>query len=305
MTKLYLSSTFQDLHAHREAVYKAVRRLGHKVELTDGFVASDRPVLETALEEVGASDVFVLLVAWRYGYVPPSQTHSITELELNAARARHIPCLVFIVPESAAWPLAYVDQDPTEIRRFRRRLEEEFLVSYFTSPDDLALRIAAGLQEWTAEGAATPPLIPSVAVPQASPPAADVFLSYAHEDSQPAQAIAERLAEERWSVFWDRTIPVGLVWDDMIETALDNAKCVVVLWTQSARDSEWVRSEADEGAKRGVLAPALLEEIKIPLRFRRIQAANLIGWTPELHDAPGILALVAGVRRCLTNTSAA
>src|SRR5215472_19062538 len=62
---------------------------------------------------------------------------------------------------------------------------------------------------------------------------------------------------------------------------LSMAKCVVVLWTTSAKNSEWVRIEAAEGADRGILAPALVEETKIPLRFRRIQAANLVGWSPR------------------------
>ena len=42
--------------------------------------------------------------------------------------------------------------------------------------------------------------------------------------------------------------------------------------------SEWVRTEADEARRRGILVPALLDDIPIPLAFKRIQAASLIGW---------------------------
>jgi hypothetical protein len=49
--------------------------------------------------------------------------------------------------------------------------------------------------------------------------------------------------------------------------------------------SHWVRTEADEGQRRSVLIPALLDEVTIPLAFRRIQAANLVGWTGALPHA--------------------
>jgi hypothetical protein len=112
-----------------------------------------------------------------------------------------------------------------------------------------------------------------------------------------AQAVSTRLTEEKWSVFWDRKIPVGMIWEDLVEAALDAAQCVVVLWSPASRDSEWVRIEATEGAERKILAPAVVEKTTIPLRFRRIQTANLIGWTPELADSSGIVDLVSAVRR--------
>jgi hypothetical protein len=38
-----------------------------------------------------------------------------------------------------------------------------------------------------------------------------------------------------------------------------------------------VRTEAEEGQRRGILIPVLLDEVVIPLAFRRIQAASLVG----------------------------
>jgi hypothetical protein len=131
-----------------------------------------------------------------------------------------------------------------------------------------------------------------------------VFLSYAHQDIAAAQSISQRIGEERLSVFWDRQIPVGLTWDDIVEAALDDAKCVVVLWSPAARSSEWVRIEAAEGAERGILAPALIVETKIPLRFRLIQAANLVGWSPGSPDTPGMQALISAIDRCVRGKKA-
>jgi hypothetical protein len=106
----------------------------------------------------------------------------------------------------------------------------------------------------------------------------DVFLSYASADRERAREIASVFRQRGWSVWWDRTIPPGRTYDQVIEDALDASRCVVVLWTRNSVVSDWVKIEADEGARRGILVPVVLEEVRIPLAFRRIQAAHLIGW---------------------------
>jgi hypothetical protein len=68
----------------------------------------------------------------------------------------------------------------------------------------------------------------------------------------------------------------------VIEASLDEARCVIVLWSRDSVQSQWARNEADEGQRRGILIPALLDEVVIPLAFRRVQAANLVGWRGTL-----------------------
>jgi hypothetical protein len=220
-----------------------------------------------------------------------------TELEYRAALDAHIPCLVFLALEGAPWPNQYFDDELSNINRFRTELMERRLVAFFTTPDDLAAQVAVSLSTWIASGKRE--LLPttSEAVSAAEAPGPEVFLSYAHEDVGIAQSVAERLGREKWSVFWDRTIPVGFTFDDIVEAALDTARCVVVLWSPAARNSEWVRSEATEGVERKILAPALIQETKIPLRFRRIQAADLVGWRPDRPDTPGMQALISAIKR--------
>lgn len=130
------------------------------------------------------------------------------------------------------------------------------------------------------------------------PMAGDIFLSYAAPDRPTAQTLADVLSAEGWSVWWDRTIPPGQTFDQVIESALDSAKCVIVLWSKASVHSDWVKVEAAEGARRRILVPALIEEVTIPLEFRRIQAAVLVDWhgsTPH----PGYESLVSSVARIL------
>jgi hypothetical protein len=109
----------------------------------------------------------------------------------------------------------------------------------------------------------------------------DVFLSYATEDRGRLGPIVAALESRGWTVWWDRTIAPGLSFDREIERALNAAKCVVVLWSASSVESDWVKIEAAEAAGRRVLVPAMIDEVVIPLEFRRIQAARLVGWSGE------------------------
>jgi hypothetical protein len=122
----------------------------------------------------------------------------------------------------------------------------------------------------------------------------DVFISYASEDRERARKVASALESRGWSVWWDRQIVVGQTFDQVIERELEAAKSVVVLWSKDSVASEWVRSEAAAAAERGVLAPALLDDVKLPLEFRRTQAADLIGWGGDPSHA-GFQALCEGV----------
>ena len=106
----------------------------------------------------------------------------------------------------------------------------------------------------------------------------DIFISYASPDRDKARALAGVLGAKGWSVWWDRTIPPGKEFDEVIEAALDSAKCVVVLWSKSSITSSWVKTEAADAMRRKVLVPALIEQVKIPLEFRRLHAADLSRW---------------------------
>ncbi len=109
----------------------------------------------------------------------------------------------------------------------------------------------------------------------------DVFISYASADRDRANAVAAELQARGLSVWWDRAIPPGRQFDEVIEEALDAALCVALLWTETSAASHWVKTEGAEALRRGVLVPALLQaDVRIPLEFRRVQAANLSRWQP-------------------------
>jgi hypothetical protein len=124
----------------------------------------------------------------------------------------------------------------------------------------------------------------------------DVFVSYASTDREAAQALAGELQRHGLSVWWDRAIPPGRQFDEVIEEALDGARCVLLLWSPAAAASHWVKTEGAEALRRGVLVPALLTaDVRIPLEFRRVQAADLSAWQAG-QPSPAFDQLLAAIR---------
>ena len=107
---------------------------------------------------------------------------------------------------------------------------------------------------------------------------ADIFISYARDDRDRVGVIADGLKAEGFSVWWDPNILPGATYDDVIEEELDRAKCAIVAWSPNSRTSKFVRAEAGEASDRDVLIPVILEDVKIPLAFRRIQAEPMMDW---------------------------
>jgi hypothetical protein len=112
----------------------------------------------------------------------------------------------------------------------------------------------------------------------------DVFVSYARADRARVAQVVAGLERRGFSVFWDREIPPGKAWDDVLEQHLSTARCVLVLWSKHSAISDWVRTEAAEGKRLHALVPALLDDVAPPLEFRRVQAARLVDWSGQDDD---------------------
>ncbi len=113
----------------------------------------------------------------------------------------------------------------------------------------------------------------------------DVFISYKKEDAQRIEPIARALANAGYDVWWDHRIPAGRSYRDVIGAALQTAKCVIVVWSKLSASAQWVLDEADEGKRRNVLLPLLIDDVEIPYGFRQIEAARLVSWTGDPADS--------------------
>lgn len=160
MAKIYLSATYNDLKAYRDAVYRILRMLRHDVIAMEDYVATNAYPLHKCLADVAACDLYIGLVSWRYGYIPHQdnpQQHAITELEYRQASKSGLPRLMFLADKDAPWPDAFKDAETGEgndgqrIAAFRAEIEKATLVSYFRTPDHLAGLVSVAVQRYLGE----------------------------------------------------------------------------------------------------------------------------------------------------------
>jgi TIR domain/Bacterial Ig-like domain (group 2) len=109
----------------------------------------------------------------------------------------------------------------------------------------------------------------------------DIFISYASEERDRVLPLVSALERTGWSIFWDRTIPAGKTWRQVIGSEIRACRSVLVVWTENSVTSEWVLEEAETGKRRGILIPVLLDNVEPPFGFGNIQAANLTTWNGD------------------------
>ncbi|MBL4620286.1 MAG: TIR domain-containing protein [Marinicaulis sp.] len=122
----------------------------------------------------------------------------------------------------------------------------------------------------------------------------DVFISYSRDDRPKVEKIAQALGQKGLRVWWDPEIKTGAGFRQEISEALSSSRSVLVIWSRNSVGSRFVCDEADEGAARDILFPALFDNVNIPLGFRQIQTADLTHWRGNLND-PALKAFVGTV----------
>lgn len=126
---------------------------------------------------------------------------------------------------------------------------------------------------------------------------ASVFLSYVRDDAATARTIAHALEKAGHSVWWDRHIKGGAQYSKEIETALNAAEAVVVLWSERSIDSAWVRDEAAAGRDSGRLVPVRIDDAEPPLGFRQYQSIDFSKWRGRGRSA-ALHQLMTAVEDC-------
>jgi hypothetical protein len=172
---VFISSTAEDLKLFRAAARDAAVAARCLPGMQEYFAASDNPPLSECLQRVAQADVLVVLVAHRYGWVPPDQPESgcrsITWLEVEHAVRLKKEVLAFVVDDAASWEeeskeehalvlaaregkvlevAAAVQRNVVQLRQFKAWLNARAIRATFTNPEDLRGKVHVALLDWRA-----------------------------------------------------------------------------------------------------------------------------------------------------------
>jgi hypothetical protein len=150
---IYLSSSFRDLKTERALVTAALRAAGHEVVAMEGYPPSAECPTDRCQTDAREADLYLGLVARRYGYVPPTASIAITEIEYRSAMAANRPSAIFLLDEAVEWPARWTDASTGEGERgrrvadLRRELCERHNVSFFTTSAGLTAAAALAARD--------------------------------------------------------------------------------------------------------------------------------------------------------------
>ena len=109
----------------------------------------------------------------------------------------------------------------------------------------------------------------------------DVFISYSRDDLETVSKIATAVKDEGYDLWWDKDLPPHLSYTEVIQEKIGGAKAVIVVWSEDAAKSEWVRAEADMARNQNKLVQTSIDNGMPPLPFNQIQYASLSDWNGE------------------------
>ena len=112
----------------------------------------------------------------------------------------------------------------------------------------------------------------------------DVFISYSSQDMEAAQAICHVLEQNEircWMA--SRNIPPGSDYGDVIEEAIKSCKVVVVLFSETAAASQWVKGELNIAfEEQKTIIPFRLDHT--PLKGQNRVMLNKTHWIDAYPD---------------------
>ncbi|MGB8657021.1 MAG: DUF4062 domain-containing protein [Candidatus Zixiibacteriota bacterium] len=177
--RIFLSSTAIDMQDHRNKVSDAILCLGDLPVQMETFGAMPSEPVTVCQKKVRECDALVVMVAHRYGWVPGKDEggddhKSITWLEIETALKAAIPVFAFLVDSNYGWvqpkeqDLLNQAKDNEEalkifekvqaLKDFRTFLESKAGLTrdIFTTPENLALKVATSLSKWVREKMSLP-----------------------------------------------------------------------------------------------------------------------------------------------------
>src|SRR5690349_9362677 len=100
----------------------------------------------------------------------------------------------------------------------------------------------------------------------------NVFVSYSSFDRNRVEPIVAYLNAQGFTAWWDQLIDPGTSYRPVIQQALEEAACLVVVWSMASVVNDFVHSEVTRAQKKGIMMPVVIDRnAPIPIGFDTMQ----------------------------------
>jgi nucleoside 2-deoxyribosyltransferase len=152
--QVFVSSTYTDLIAERQAAVEAILTAGHIPAGMELFAAGDESQLEAIKQWIDESDVYLMILGGRYGSIESDSGKSYTHLEYDYAVSKGKPLFACVVNEQAQEArvklhgTSVVEQhEPKKLREFRNLVTGK-LVRFWDDHKDIKITIGETLAQF-------------------------------------------------------------------------------------------------------------------------------------------------------------
>lgn len=107
---------------------------------------------------------------------------------------------------------------------------------------------------------------------------ADVFLSYSKSEPSSCLQVVKHLESCGISVWFDKNMSTGAQYERLITEEIKNSRAVIVVWSRSSIDSQWVYSEAQDAWEQRKLSQVLTLDVApqmVPKPFKSQHAFKI------------------------------
>jgi len=125
---------------------------------------------------------------------------------------------------------------------------------------------------------------------------ADIFISYSRSDLERVTRLANALQSSGYATWWDSDLAGGVEYSREIETRINAAKAVLVVWSEKSIKSTWVADEAELARDADKLIPLIIDDIQPKIGFRQFQSIDFSHWNGDVR-APCFATLKRALER--------
>jgi hypothetical protein len=151
--QVFISSTYEDLQNERQVAVQAILNSGHIPAGMELFASGDKSQLEVIKQWIKESDVYLLILAGRYGTIDKTSHKSYIQLEYEYALKIGKPHFAVVISEHALDEKVKLNgkkvlelDNPTKYKDFKSLVLSK-VVRYWEDPKDIKIAIHETLAE--------------------------------------------------------------------------------------------------------------------------------------------------------------